>query len=215
MILYTYIARLSDSLALCSSVETDDLAASVKSQKSQINTLLNTVNEYSEPRYSIVSGEYNINYLIDDGIIYFCITELKFPRTLAFAYLQELQKEFSTSHGSEALQPNVRPYQFAGFDTFIQKTKLLHQDQRAAMNLTQMNADLQDVSKIMSKNIEDLVYRGEKLDRITDLSTSLKYESKKYRKAAKRVNLEALFKQYAPFGAVGLIVLFLIWWRFF
>lgn len=214
MLLYTHIARIEDGVALCGSVEADDQAAALRKQKSEIATLLAAVTPQSEPRASIVSGEYTIHYVLADGLMYFCITESKFPKSLVFSYLDEIHREFEKSHLHDALQPNVRPYQFAGFDKFIQKTKKLYQDQRATQNLDKINADLQDVSKVMSKNIEDLLYRGEKLDRMSDISTSLRYESKKYRSAARRINLQAMLRQYAPVVGIVLLVLFVLWWRF-
>ena len=49
-------------------------------------------------------------------------------------------------------------------ETFIQKTKKLYVDTRAQRNLKILNDDLQDVHKIMTKNIQDVLHRGEKLD---------------------------------------------------
>lgn len=44
-------------------------------------------------------------------------------------------------------------------DTFMQNTKRLYQDTRTQSNLTKLHEDLQDVTKIMTKNMEDLLYR--------------------------------------------------------
>ena len=67
----------------------------------------------------------------------------------------------------------------------------------------------------MTKNIEDLLYRGDSLERMGDMSQRLREDSKKYRKAAVRINWELLLKQYGPFGAIGFIMLVFIWMRFF
>lgn len=67
----------------------------------------------------------------------------------------------------------------------------------------------------MTKNIEDLLYRGDSLDKMGDMSNRLRDDSLKYRNAAKRINWELLFKQYAPIAAVGFIILIFIWLRFF
>jgi vesicle transport protein SEC22 len=109
----------------------------------------------------------NASYLIDDAICYLTITDKSYPRKLAFSYLQELAKEFATSYGTEALKPNLRPYAFVQFDTFISATKRVYQDSRAQSNLDRLNVELQDVTKVMTKNIEDLIYRGDSLDRET------------------------------------------------
>lgn len=50
---------------------------------------------------------------------------------------------------------------------------------------------------------------------MSHLSTSLRSESEKYRKAAQKINFNAMLRQYAPLGAVAFIVLILLWWKFF
>ena len=101
------------------------------------------------------------------------------------------------------------------FDTFIQRTKKTYQDARASSNLDKLNDELRDVTKVMTKNIEDLLYRGDSLERMGNMSQMLREDSKKYRKAAVRINWELLLKQYAPFATIGLILIIFIWWRFF
>jgi vesicle transport protein SEC22 len=49
-------------------------------------------------------------------------------------------------------------------DTFMQKTKKIYQDTRTQSNLTKLNEDLNDVTRIMTKNMEDLLWRGDSLD---------------------------------------------------
>ena len=52
-------------------------------------------------------------------------------------------------------------------DTFMSKTARLYQDTRAAgagSSLDRLNDDLQDVTRIMTKNMEELLWRGDSLD---------------------------------------------------
>jgi vesicle transport protein SEC22 len=67
----------------------------------------------------------------------------------------------------------------------------------------------------MTKNINDLLYRGDSLEKMGDLSSRLKEDSAKYKRAAVRINWELLLKQYGPFAGLGLVILILLWWRFF
>lgn len=104
------------------------------------------------------------------SVVYLTITERAYPRKLAFLYLEELAREFETSYGAQVQQRNLRPYAFVGFDTFLQRTKRLYADSRTAesatgSNLDRLNEDLQGVQKIMTKNMEDLLWRGDSLDR--------------------------------------------------
>lgn len=50
---------------------------------------------------------------------------------------------------------------------------------------------------------------------MSHLSTSLRTESEKYRKAARKINFDAMLRQYAPLGAIGLFIIIFIWWRFY
>lgn len=101
------------------------------------------------------------------------------------------------------------------FDTFITRTKALYADARATQNLDRLNDELRDVTKVMTKNIEDLLYRGDSLERMGEMSSRLRDDSRKYRKAAVKINWDLLIKQYAPIGVFVLIVLLFIWFRFF
>jgi hypothetical protein len=50
---------------------------------------------------------------------------------------------------------------------------------------------------------------------MSHLSTSLRSESAKYRKAARNINLQALIRKWAPIGGLGLFFILFIWYRFF
>lgn len=106
-------------------------------------------------------------------------------------------------------------------DTFMQRTKRLYADSRTATsaleaqqaanaasaadatggtkdNLGRLNEDLQDVTRIMTKNMEDLLWRGDSLDQMSSMSSSLRDESLKYRKAARQINFDAMIRKWAP-----------------
>lgn len=54
----------------------------------------------------------------------------------------------------------------------------------------------------MTKNIEDLLYRGDSLERMGEMSGRLREDSKKYKKAAVRINWELMLKQVSKMGAL-------------
>ena len=63
-----------------------------------------------------------------------------------------------------SLQPSSYIYTI---DTFMSKTARLYQDTRAAASssgLDKLNDELQDVTRIMTKNMEELLWRGDSLD---------------------------------------------------
>lgn len=52
-------------------------------------------------------------------------------------------------------------------DTFIQKTKKLYQDTRTQRNIAKLNDELYEVHQIMTRNVQEVLGVGEKLDRKT------------------------------------------------
>ncbi|KAI0080701.1 protein transport protein Sec22 [Panus rudis PR-1116 ss-1] len=219
MVKSTIIVRASDALPLAATVDDEQTEQALQEHKQQAKLIFRRITPNAEPRCSIESGQYTLHYLIVDNVVFLVIAEKSYPRKLAFSYLDELSKEFATSYGAKV--DSVRkPYAFVGFDTFMAKTARLYQDTRTASaanssNLDKLNDELQDVTRIMTKNMEELLWRGDSLDRMSHLSTSLRSESEKYRRAARNVNVQAMIRQYAPLAAVLFIILLLVWWRLF
>ncbi|EPQ59626.1 protein transport protein Sec22 [Gloeophyllum trabeum ATCC 11539] len=217
MVRSTMIVRASDALPLAASVDDEDTEQKLQEHKQQAKLIFRRITPNSEPRCSIESGPYTLHYYISDNVVFLTIADKSYPRKLAFSYLDELAKEFSLSYGPK-VDTVRKPYAFVGFDTFMSKTTRLYQDTRAASanssNLDKLNDELQDVTRIMTKNMEELLWRGDSLDRMAHMSTSLRSESEKYRKAARNINLQAMIRQYAPLGAIALLFIIFIWWRF-
>lgn len=215
MVRSTQIARL-DGLMLAASVDDEQAETELAEVKSQAKMIFRRLNRNPEQQATIESGPYAIHYLIQDQICFLTVCDRSYPRKLAFTYLSDLATEFTTTYPSSSyLSPTCRPYAFVEFDTFIQRTKKTYSDTRASANLDKLNDELRDVTKVMTKNIEDLLYRGDSLERMGEMSGRLREDSKKYRKAAVRINWELLMKQYGPFAGLGFVMIIFIWWRFF
>ncbi|KAL5488335.1 SEC22 [Sanghuangporus weigelae] len=217
MVRSTTIVRASDALPLAATVDDEQTEQELQEHKQQAKLIFRRITPNSEPLCSIESGPYTLHYMIADNVVYLTIADKSYPRKLAFSYLDELSKEFQNSYGAK-VEGARKPYAFVGFDTFMSKTARLYQDTRTASaagsHLDRLNDDLQDVTRIMTKNMEELLWRGDSLDRMSHLSTSLRTESEKYRKAARNINLYAMLRQYAPIGAIVLVLIVFIWWRF-
>ncbi|KAJ3299978.1 SNAP receptor [Borealophlyctis nickersoniae] len=213
MVRSTIIARVVDGLPLAASMD-DEESEDLTEYKNQAKQLFKRLGNESDQRCSIETGPYVFNYLIEFGVCYLCLCDRSYPKKLAFAYLEELQKEFQEKYGTE-VGTVARPYAFVKFDNFIQKTKKQYKDTRTQRNLHKLNDDLQDVTRIMNKNIQDILGRGESLDRMSTISQSLSADTKKYLKDAKKLNLQALYQKYGPPVIVLLIVFLVIYIRFF
>lgn len=215
MVRLTLIARLSDGLPLAEGLDTDkDLE--VDSYKAQAKTLFKkfAADSQQAPRLSveITGGKYMFHYLIQQRVIFLTLTDKAYPKKLAFQYLEELASEFMNLYGSQ-VDAITRPYAFIKFDTFIQKTKKLYLDTRTQRNLAKLTDELGEVHSIMTRNIQEVLGQGEKLDNMSMMSSALAAESKQYSSRAKDLHRQALIRKYVPLAVVVFVLLLVLWIR--
>lgn len=131
MVLSTQISRLSDGLPLAQSVDDSSTETALSEYKQQAKLLLRRITPTSAPTCTIDSGlSYSLHYLIspppnaagnlnNTSVVFLTIAQRSYPRKLAFAYLDELAREFVTNYGGQISQRNLRPYAFVGFGEFL------------------------------------------------------------------------------------------------
>mmetsp|Transcript_65425 Transcript_65425/g.116452 ORF Transcript_65425/g.116452 Transcript_65425/m.116452 type:complete len:196 (-) Transcript_65425:972-1559(-) len=152
MLKFTLISRCADALPLAASMDNtvDSSFADPDKYKLQAKNIFKELSLNPPPRLlTITSGEYSFHLLTDQGVSYLTLCESKAPSYLAFAFLEDLHKEFQTLYGTE-LGKTERPYAFIKFDTFLQKTKKVYQDTRQKSNLSKLQGKFNPVKKSIS-----------------------------------------------------------------
>ncbi|XWS18787.1 hypothetical protein CRYUN_Cryun32bG0074800 [Craigia yunnanensis] len=102
-------------------------------------------------------------------------------------------------------------FQYPCPDTFIKKTKKLYQDTHTQRNIAKLNDELYEVHQIMTRNVQEVLGFGEKLDQVSQMSSRLTSESRIYADKARDLNRQALIWKWAPV-AIVLGVVFLLFW---
>ncbi|KAL8522632.1 hypothetical protein ACS0TY_012684 [Phlomoides rotata] len=150
------------------------------------------------------------SYIIEGRVCYLTMCDRAYPKKLAFQYLEDLKNEFERAYGNQ-IETAARPYAFIKFDTFIQKTKKLYQDTRTQRNIAKLNDEINEVHQVMTRNVQEVLGVGEKLDQVSQMSSRLTSESRIYAEKAKDLNRQALIRKWAPV-AVVLGVVFLLFY---
>uniref|UniRef100_A0A7S0G4H2 Uncharacterized protein n=1 Tax=Rhodosorus marinus TaxID=101924 RepID=A0A7S0G4H2_9RHOD len=226
MPIFTIIGRLSDGLTLTQSMasQSDPYRKEVQEYERQAKKLLisSAHDEQKSPLYNQNSSQpapyvtaeagdqFCFHYTSGNGVCFLTLTEKNYPRRLAYDYLNELRNEFLSVYRDQIASAS-RPYEFIRFDSFIQKTKKLYTDSRTERNLEKLNSDLRDVHSIMTKNINQIITRGENLQNVTEKSSRLGFEAQSYAKQAAHANRMRLIRQYAPGVVTFIIVLLLLY----
>lgn len=161
---------------------------------------------------TIEAGNFTFHLLVHGGVAYLGLCDRSYPKKLAFSLLHDLQVSFESQY-KDMVDSVTRPYAFQKFETVIQKTKKSYVDVRAKQNLDRLHEELLDVTKIMTTSINDVLERGNKLEKMSLLSSNLSQESRKYLQDTRKLNLMMLWRTYGPMTIVAFsILLFLFLW---
>ncbi|XP_047088808.1 25.3 kDa vesicle transport protein-like isoform X1 [Lolium rigidum] len=197
--------------------------------------------QHEASRMSIETGSFFFHYIIEGRVCYLTMCDRSYPKKLAFQYLEDLKNEFERVNGSQietAARPYafikfgmllistahativfIHPLKFYCFityvslylDTYIQKTKKLYLDTRTQRNIAKLNDELYEVHQIMTRNVQEVLGVGEKLDQVSEMSNRLSNETKMYADKAKDLNRQAFIRKYAPVAIVIGVVIILFW----
>jgi vesicle transport protein SEC22 len=108
-----------------------------------------------------------------------------------------------------------RPYAAIDFEPRMAQIRNAYLDPHSPGNVQKLNQDLNEIRNIMCQNIQEVLHRGEKLSSVSSKSSHLLHESKKFDKLAKYMNWQYWLKTVGPLIAVFLIVLVILYWKFF
>jgi len=221
--LLTFVARLSDGLPLVASfANTTENLELQKKQAKEILRNLNT-NGRSVAKMSIeTTGNTIFHYLIHNNACYLTLTESSYPKRLVFLYLEEIADCFiefllktKGDQYHQVIETTARPYAFIQADPIIQRKQREFIDPKSTSNSNKLNQDLSDIHSIMRQNINQVLDRGEKLEQVSQISSDLMDESKKFKWGAKKLSFWAKVNTYAPVAAMGLFVVVVLYWKFF
>nr|CAG4635166.1 EOG090X0HBC [Alona affinis] len=204
MLFMTWIARVGDGLPLAASIpEDEESGKGVLDFQNQAKMLFRKLNNQSPSKCTIETGSHFFHYLIDQDVCYLVLCEQSYSKKLAFSFLEDLAQEFSSLYGKKVHSVN-RPYSFIEFDTYIQKARRSFMDSRTRRNLTALNTELQDVQRIMVRNIDDVLQRGSLLSDLDNKAQNLSVSSQRYKRDARHLNMQST---YAKIGAAAIVMI--------
>lgn len=190
--------------------------------KNQGRAITKKLHLKSPSRMSIESGPVTFHYIIEDGVVFLSMADASYPRKLVFSFLAEVYRQFVDELKHEfgdswrvQVDTTARPYAFLRFDRVVQRIKRDYADPSSKQNSSRLAEGLADIQSIMRQNLEEVLNRGEKLENVSKISSRLVSESKRFRWNAKKLNILDAWKKFAPALIVVLVLLAVLYWRFF
>ncbi|KAH9117460.1 hypothetical protein LEN26_012678 [Aphanomyces euteiches] len=137
-------------------------------------------------RQSIQHEEYTCHvYVRQDGLAGIVVCDQEYPPRVAFAllnkYLEEYNKE---THGGWASAAGSATAEWPPLNKALED----YQDPSKADKISAIQKELDETTAVLSKTIDSVLERGEKLDDLVQKSQDLSSQSKVFYKQAKKTN---------------------------
>ncbi|XP_003394019.1 vesicle-associated membrane protein 7 [Bombus affinis] len=200
-ILYTVVARGSTVLAKYASCtgNFDEVTESILAKKAENDKVT-----YSQ-------GQYLFHYICEDNIIYMCITDDDYQKSKAFLYLAEIKGRFLAAYGQDAQTaiPYAMNTDFAR--TLASTMKHYNESSHKVDVLDSVLGDLDELKDIMSKNIDNVAMRGERLELLVNKTENLSTNSVTFRKTSRNLARSLFWKNVKIYVIVGVIVIVVLY----
>jgi len=150
------------------------------------------------------------HYSASDGLIFLCMTDEKFPRRIAFAFLEDIRNRFLSEYRnswksampfgmndsfSRVLRPQMR---YFSYDPSVDK-------------LTDVQDKLEDTRKVLVENIDRILERGERLELLVDAASGLSDSSFKFSSSSRKLKWAMFRNNMYLWIAIVVVVLIAIW----
>lgn len=159
-------------------------------------------------KISYACDRYVFHCVVDDGLIYLCLTDEDFPRRIPFAFLEDIRSRFVAAYGTRG--KHALAYEMnEDFRKVLQKQSEYFTNNPQSDRITRVKGEIEEVKGIMKENIEKVLDRGDKITLLVDKTATLNEQSYKFKKQSQAVK-NAMWWKNAKLWIILIIVAILI-----
>lgn len=155
-------------------------------------------------------GPYLFHYIMENNIIYMCITDDDFQRARAFLFLNEIKRRFLAVYGSGA-QVAVAFAMNTGFGRVLANEMKHYSTSKDIDTISKVHGELNELKDIMVKNIDSLTMRGEKLELLVNKTENLTANSVTFRVTSRNLARSLFWKNVKIYVIIGVILIVVVY----
>lgn len=219
--------RLTRVNSSCIAHKTTILAectTSASSQTSSLASLILPKIEHNTPqKLTYTHGQHQIHYVSEapseypdhpaaGGLTFLVIADASLGRRVPFGYLLEIRKRFFQDFPESSDFAELPNYGAGSFNSELRNLMVEFGTTSGGRHDAIGNAqrEIEDVRGIMTKNIESLLERGERLDLLVDKTDRLGGSAREFRVRSRGLKREMWWKNVKLMALLGLVVLLII-----
>ncbi|KAK4204188.1 synaptobrevin-domain-containing protein [Triangularia verruculosa] len=190
---------------------------------SQLATLILPKIDHSTPqKLTYTHGTYHINYIAESPLplTFLVISDSSsISRRISFNYLTAIRTKFLAAYPPQSTDlPTLPNYGCASFNPDLKRLMVEYgtnnvrgegdQEQDDAIRTAQR--EIEDVRGIMTRNIEGLLERGERIDLLVDKTDRLGGSAREFRVRSRGLKRRMWWKNVKLMGLLGLVVVLIL-----
>jgi vesicle-associated membrane protein 7 len=214
-LIYSCIAYKNTILA-----EHTTSAASATSSLASL--ILPKIDHSTAQKLTYTHGTDHIHYIADaapasttsaPGLTYLVIAKQDLGRRIPFGYLVEIKKRFLAQHGINTDFGNLPSYGAASFNSDLKKLMVEYGTTKAGQDdaFKNVQAEIENVRDIMSKNIEQVLERGERIDLLVDKTDRLGGSAHDFRIRSRGLKRRMWWKNVRLMALLVVVIVFLVY----
>mmetsp|Transcript_1653 Transcript_1653/g.2314 ORF Transcript_1653/g.2314 Transcript_1653/m.2314 type:complete len:221 (+) Transcript_1653:38-700(+) len=167
--------------------------------------------EHEGRKMSFAYDTHVFHYMVEDGIIYLCMTDDSFPRRIAFAFLNDIRSNFTGTYPPEVVQ-SAMAFQFnEGFSRTLSERMEYYSSDPNADKLQSARAQIESTKEMMIDNIDKILGRGERIELLVARTETLNEHSFKFKEQSKKLKCAVLVKSIRFWLIIIVIGIILLW----
>lgn len=219
------ISRKSDGLVFteyCEDFTGDsNLLSIIKSKTEVIKKFKDKKGDFT---FNFDTNDYVAHCKVNENILNLIITKKNYNQKLAFCLLNDINKlfieEVKKIYGMKVdiyskLETLERENYFNKFEKTIKELNFNYENQESKDNIDKIKKDLYDVHQIMNENVNLIIKREDILSSVSNMSSTMKDESKNLYGQAKKTRYQLMLRKYSIVIALILIVLVFIFLKIY
>ncbi|KAK0715824.1 synaptobrevin [Lasiosphaeris hirsuta] len=216
-LLYSCIAHNTTILTECTT--------SASSQTSSLASLILPKIDHATPqKLTYTHGTYHIHYIAEapsehsgapsaGGLTFLVVADSSLGRRISFGFLVEVRNRFFAQYPTDATEYGDLPNYGAGsFNADLKKLMVEFGTTGHGRDdaLTNVQREIDDVRGIMTRNIEGLLERGERIDLLVDKTDRLGGSAREFRVRSRGLKRQMWWKNVKLMALLGLVLVLII-----
>jgi len=145
----------------------------------------------SKKSYSYES--HNFHYLVEGGITYICMTDQALGYRVPYAFLFDLNNRFKSTYGQKVHTAGPMSMN-ESFGRVLQERLDFFSNDKSVDKVSKVRGDIDEVKVTMSKNIEKLLDRNEKIEVLLDKTDDLNNQAQSFKQKGTKLKKKMWWK---------------------